>query len=181
MRKLIVLVAVLFILLVGSAIAQNNLITNDGIDGLRTGDPANKILTIFHKPYQIIDKKKRHAARTITVLKDNRRILEFSIDDKGEIFFIDIRGVYVTKEGVGCGSTVEDAVKAYGSPNLSSEDEGYLLYFEKLKNISFLLNNKEIPKRLRNIPDDVFEKKDQDRILKNTKIHILAVKISKAN
>jgi hypothetical protein len=180
MRRSIIIVGVLLILLVGSALAQNNLITNDGIEGIRIGDSANKILPYFQKPYQIIDKKEQHAARTITVLKDNRRILEFSIDDKGGIFFIDIRGVYVTKDGVGCGSTIEDAIKAYGSPSLSPEDEGYLLYFERLKNISFLLNNKEIPKELRNIPDDVFEKKDQDRILKNKKIHIRAVKITKA-
>lgn len=180
MRRSIIMTGVLLTLLICRASAQTNVITNDGIDGIRIGDPANKIPTYFQKPHQIIDQKKQHAVRTITVLKDNRRILEFSIDDKGGIFFIDIRGAYVTKEGVGCGSTIEDAIKAYGSPSLSPEDEGYLLYFEKLKNISFLLNNNEIPKVLRNIPDDVFEKKDQDRILKHTKIHISAVKISKA-
>jgi len=47
MRRSIIIVGVLLILLVGSALAQNNLITNDGIDGIRIGDSANQDSHLF--------------------------------------------------------------------------------------------------------------------------------------
>jgi hypothetical protein len=125
---------------------QNKLITSDGVDGINFGDPAQKIFTLFQKPYQIKDKKKPHSVRTISVYKKNHRIVLFSVDDKDKVLFIDIYGDYRTREGIGCGSTIEDAMRAYGAAKLSPTDEGYLLYFDTLKNITFLLNNNDLPK-----------------------------------
>jgi hypothetical protein len=63
----------------GSAIAQNNLITNNGIDVIHAGDPAHTVLTFFQKPHQIIDKKKQYAGKRFLFLKTTTEFSSFPL------------------------------------------------------------------------------------------------------
>jgi hypothetical protein len=52
-----------------------------------------------------------------------------------------------------------------------------LVYFERSKKLSFLLDNSAIPKRLRNIPDDVFTEDQEKEILRLKHVRIKVIKI----
>jgi hypothetical protein len=161
------------------ALASNDTISRDGaVESVKIGDSAKKIFSTFESRYQVIDVTKPQCARAITLSRDKNTIATFSIDGDGRIFLIDIRGVFRTVENIGHGSTLAEAINLYGGGSVTPTDQGYLVTFEKMKNISFLLSNDDIPKDLRNIPDDVFTPDQEKRILGLGKARIIAIQIS---
>ena len=131
-----------------------------GVESVRIGDSKAKIFPLFQSKYQI---KENHT--TVSVLKDQKIIMNFLVDDHDYIFGIDIYSDYFTEEGIGCGSTLLEAKRAYGPAKVVPTDPGYFIQFERVSGILFLLDNDDIPKVLRNIPDDVFSAEEERSVL----------------
>ena len=155
------------------------LINNQKINGVGIGDPAEKIFSTFQSKYKIVDEKRPHSLRKVILYKENRLVIQFEItEDKNKILFISVYDNCVTNENIGIGSMLSDAVKVYGKGSISPADEGYLIDFAGAKGLSFLLDNGDIPKRLRNIPDDDFTKKQEKEIMNLKNVKIKSIKIS---
>lgn len=160
-------------------VAFNDVISEDGaIESVKIGDSDEKIFSTFKTRYHVSEETDPRQARTITLSRNKKTIATFSIDGEGHIFFIEVRSNYRTVENIGPGSTLSEAIGVYGNGTVSPTDTGYLVTFEKMQNISFLLNNNDIPKDLRNIPDDVFTQDQEKRILDLGKARIIAIQIS---
>jgi hypothetical protein len=161
------------------ALASNETISRDGaVESVKIGDSAKKIFSTFESRFQVSDVTKPQCARTITLSRDRNTIAVFSIDGEGRIFLIEIRGIFRTVENIGHASTLADGMNLYGRGSVTPTDQGYLVTFEKMKGISFLLSNDDIPNELRNIPDDVFTPDQEKRILELGKARIVAIQIS---
>lgn len=157
--------------------SELNIIRDRTIESIRIGDPSKNIFTFLKSKYEIKDIKNPRSARSILLISHGEKIIEFWIDSHDRIFLINIFAHYVTPENIGVGSTLTDAVKTYGEATIEPSDPGYFVMLEKLKNIKFLLNNNDLPKNLRNIPDDVFTSEQEKRILAIGKIRISAIQI----
>ncbi|MBI4378655.1 MAG: hypothetical protein HY578_06125 [Nitrospinae bacterium] len=163
-------------------VLSNKLIIKDGvIESIKIGESAKKIFSIFKSRYRIDDVTKPHSVRTITLFRDSKKVITFSIDPtdpKERIFLIYVYSDYVTPENIGSGSTLFEAINVYGNGNIIPTDEGYMIAFNRLKGIAFLLNNDGIPKELQNIPDDVFTPEQEKKIMAFAKkIRISAIQI----
>lgn len=175
--KFMMVLSLLFCIFTTRSLANSRLIRNGAIHGVRVGDPAEKIFSVFKSEYTIKDTKKTDSARLITLQIGKRNIAKFSVDTKEKIFLIEVYSDYVTQENIGCGSALSDAINAYGDGKLTPTDGGYIIEFQKKKGISFLLKNDDIPKELRNIPDDVFTPDQERKIMNIGSIRILAIQI----
>jgi len=175
--KFMMALALLFCIFTTQSLANNRTIRNGGIHGVRVGDPAEKIFSVFKSEYTINDTKGTDSARLITLQLGKKNIAKFTIDTKGKIFLIEVYADYVTQENIGCGSTLSEAISAYGKGKITPTDEGYIIEFQKKQGISFLLDNNDIPKELRNIPDDVFTPEQGKNIMSIGRIRILATQI----
>jgi len=159
---------------------SNNIISNDGIESVKTGDSVDKVFSVFKHRYQINDLNNPHIMREITISEKGHRFLSFSIDSEGKIAMIDIYAKYRTRENIGCGSTLSSIIKTYGKGHIDPTDEGYYIFFDnsKIKGVQFLLNNNDIPRDLRNIPDDVITNKNETKILSLGKARIVRIRIN---
>jgi hypothetical protein len=160
-----------------SSPSSKRFIDDGRIDSIGIGDQAEKILSAFGNRYLIQDVKAPRSAREIKLLDKGNLVIKFTIDDKGHIILIDVYSSYGTKEGIGVGSTLSDAEKAYGEGRVGPTDVGYWVTFEKLKGIGFLLNDSDIPSELRRIPDDVITKEKERQILGIGRARIVAIQI----
>lgn len=174
----ITLISLICIFLSSYVNATDCLIKDGAIAGVGIGDMKEKIFSTFASNYQIVEKNKPNSVQTLNLYQNKRLILRFSLDADNKIIFVDAYGDCLTSEKIGIGTTISDAIRTYGKCSLTPTDEGYLIDFEKIKKISFLLDNHAIPKRLRNIPDDVFTKKQEKEILKLKDIRIKSIKIN---
>jgi hypothetical protein len=179
MVKFKIILLFLVLLFCNCANANELLIKNGLINGVGVGDPKEKIFSTFSSRYQIIEEKKPGYVPTINLYQDKKKIIMFSTDpdNNNKILFIDVYDNCVTSEKIGIGSMLSDAIKVYGEGNLAPTDAGYLVYFERSKKLSFLLDNSAIPKRLRNIPDDVFTEDQEKEILRLKHVRIKVIKI----
>lgn len=175
--RLYMIVVLSTCLFVSYAYANDCLIINGAIMGIKIGDQAEKIFSTFESGYRIVEEKKPYSVRMVNVFHGDQKIIKFSLDPDNKILFVDAYGNCATTEHIGVGSTLGDALKTYGKGRIMPTDEGYLIYFERIKGVFFLLDNQGIPKRLRNIPDDVFNRKQEKEILKLTNIRISSIKL----
>jgi hypothetical protein len=149
---------------------------NNQVMSIRIGDPVDKLYEKFQCGYKLNDKIMYSSTRVIEIAKNNKHLFNFYVDQNGQIFLIDI--FYCsTRENIGPGSTLDEALKVYGEGSIEPSDIGYFLTFENLKNILFLLNNELIPKELRDIPDDIFTEEAEKKILMIRNIKISAIRI----
>jgi hypothetical protein len=177
MIKYKIILSFLLVLLCNSANAYELLIKNGAVNGVGIGDTKEKISTTFSAKYQIVEEKRSGYMPTINLYQNKKKIAMFSIADN-KIVYIDLYDNCITAENIGIGSTLKDALKTYGRGQLASSDQGYLVYFfEKVKKLAFLLDDADIPKELRNIPDDVITEKQEKKIfcLKNVKIKAIKI------
>lgn len=179
MCKLKIMLILLICIFFSSYINATDCLIKDGaIADVGIGDTKEKIFSTFASKYQIVEKNKPNSVQTLNLYQNKRLILKFSLDADNKIIFVDAYGDCLTSEKIGIGTTISDAIKNYGKCSLTPTDEGYLINFEKTKKISFLLDNHAIPKRLRNIPDDVFTKKQEKEILNLKNVRIKSIKIN---
>lgn len=174
-RRYFFVLLIFFLCLIDSQLAnanatKNNIISNGEIESIKVGDSVSKIFSVFETKYQI---KKEYL--TVKLLKKGKLIVVFDLDDHEKILLIDIYAHYITEKKIGCGSKLSDLIKTYGQGKIDPADSGYFIWFERQKGIMFLLNNEDIPKELRNIPDDAIKPEDEKKImsLKNAKISVI--------
>jgi hypothetical protein len=152
-------------------------IRNNAVGPVKIGDSSDKIFSFYKSAYEIKEVNKPDYARQISLFKKDKVIMNFTIGSDNKIFLIDIFDQCVTPEKIGPGSLLLDAMKAYGNRQIVPTESGYYVYFKRPKGVMFLLNNKDIPKELRDIPDDVFTSADEKRILGINTIKIIAIQL----
>lgn len=174
--KIKCILAILICLSCSYAYASDCLIKDRSIKGISIGDTKDKIFSKFASEYQIIEERKPNHTPVLILSKNKRKIIQFEIDESNKILFISTNDCR-TIENISSGSLMRDAIKVYGKANIDPTDEGYLISFDSIKGLSFLLDNATIPKRLRNIPDDVITEKQEKEIFNLKNVRIKSIKI----
>ena len=138
-----------------------------GLERLKIGDPETKIREVFAKGYDIIEDSGGMAQRRVEIRKSSStlRLYSFSMNNSDQVIFIDIFSACKNADGIGIGSRLGDARKRYGKAKLESTDAGYFVIFDRIPTIGFMLENKDLPKKLRNLPDDSLSAKAERSIL----------------
>jgi hypothetical protein len=175
--QIILVAAILIPTSSSSSTSLKKFIENGRVESIGIGDQAERIVSIFGSQYLIEDVKAPKSAREIRLLHKGNLVVKFTLNDRGRIFLIDVYSSYGTKEGIGVGSTLSDAEKAYGKSRIAPTDVGYWVTFENLKGIGFLLDDRDIPRELRRIPDDVITKEQEAQILRIGTATIIAIQI----
>jgi len=143
-------------------------------------DNIEMVFAAFQKDFSISEINRPHTVRyfEVTEKSTQRKWFDFSVNEHNKIIIVDITGPCVTKEGIGVGSTLRQAMKAYGRPKLSPSGDGYHVFFKRFPLVGFLLNDADLPAQLRGIPDDVLTKQHEMEILKYRKARIVAIELS---
>jgi hypothetical protein len=126
------------------------------------------------KPIQSLDPYVFHVSKK----SNQKRWITFAVNRNKKITMAYVEGPCATKEGVGVGSTLGEAIKAYGHPRLSPTDVGYYVGFRKIPWVTFLIDNKDISEKLRNIPDDELKPKQEKKILSNRNARIVEIRLT---
>lgn len=171
---LILFLSLIISQLLNATSATENIIHDNCLQTIRIGDPALNIFSVFGSKYQA---KKDYL--TVTLMEKGRTVLVFTLDAHENISLIDIYDHYTTEKYIRCGSKLSDLIKAYGRGKLDPTDRGYFVWFKKPKGIMFLLNNADIPKELRNIPDDAIKPEDEKKILSLGNARVSVIRIFK--
>jgi hypothetical protein len=96
----------------------------------------------------------------------------------GRVFLIDSTERCATVEGIGPGVTLGRAQQIYGAGKTDPTDSGYFVWFPPRGQIEFLLDQRDIPKELRDIPDDVFSADNERAILGLSQARVSAVRVN---
>jgi len=96
-------------------------------------------------------------------------------DDK--VFLIDVYALFSTDKNIHPGSILSKLLDTYGKGRINPTDAGYYVFFDEMPGIQFLINSKDIPQALQNIPDDVITEKQEKEILNLKKARISAIQI----
>lgn len=175
----IALIAVLVIL--NSALAQGGecVFDRNGLRGIKVGDPEAKIREVFAAGYKVAEQSSQSAQRRVEVFQfsSNEKLYSFSLSSDGSVVFIDIYAPCRNSDGIGIGSRLGDAQKPYGKAKLEPTDTGYFVVFTRIPTVGFMLNNDDIPKKLRNLPDDSITKKIEQTILSMSHARISQIRI----
>jgi hypothetical protein len=150
-----------------------------GLGQLKIGDPESKVRDIFASGYGITEHSGGIAQRRVEVRKSssNGKLYSFSLSNDDRVMFIDIFGACKNADGIGIGSRLGDARKRYGKAKLEPTDAGYFVIFDRIPTIGFLLENKDLPKKLRNLPDDSTSTKSERSILATSNARFLQIRI----
>ncbi len=144
------------------------------INDIQACDSIGKVFaTGFQKDFEVTEIYPNYFSAIEKSTK--RKWFDFSVDDHLRITTIDVEGPCLTKEGIGVGSTLADAVKVYGRPNVSPSDVGCYVGFKKLPWVGFLLSNDDLLENPCQIPDDEFTAKHERQVLKYRKARIVAI------
>lgn len=180
MRQLIVLILLGF---ASTAILANGVscvVTTKRVGEISIGDSVDKVLYTYGSGYQIIQKQPPGSVHQVQITRAHEAtpFLLLYVDKNTKVLIIDVFGVCRTKEGVGVGSTLENAVRKYGKPIIGPSDMGYFVGFRKAQGITFLLDDDSLPKTLRGIPDDTITRKQEAQILAIKKARIKMVRVT---
>src|SRR5258707_543423 len=148
-RRLIYLAG--FCLLLISRVCHSELacqVQSGRINDIRIGDPIDKVYTAFEKDFVISEFKPPRTVRYFTVSEKStqKKWFDFTVDKNYKIIIVDIQGPCFTKEGIGVGSTLDEATKTYGRPLVGPTNAGYEIGFAKIPGVTFILNDEDIPK-----------------------------------
>lgn len=144
------------------------------INDIQACDSIGKVFaTGFQKDFEVTEIYPSYFSAIEKSTK--RKWFDFSVDNQLRITTIDVEGPCLTKEGIGVGSTLADAAKVYGHPQVSPSDVGCYVGFKKLPWVAFLLSNDDLPKNPCRISDDEFTAKHVRQVLKYRKARIVAI------
>jgi hypothetical protein len=157
------------------------------INNIRLGGSIDQVFRTFEGNFEVSETKPRepegpHIPRgphTFDVREKSTREkwITFAVTNNNKILLAYVTGPCKTKKGIGPGSTLGQAIDAYGQPGLSPTDVGYYVGFRTLPRVGFLLDNSDIPKRLRGIPDDEVSPKEESDILKIHSARIVEIRL----
>jgi hypothetical protein len=164
------------------ALGQDCEIDADRVDGARIGASKAVLLKQLSSRYAVTEPLRPGAAPTLVARERgsdaNSRPLVVITLDGDHAFLIDSYEPCATKEGVGPGMTLAQAQRHYGRGNLDPTDAGYFIWFERKKGVLFLLDDRDVPKSLRGIPDDVMTPARERQILRVGKARIVGVRVT---
>jgi hypothetical protein len=163
------------------------LVHSGRVNNIRLGDSIETALHAFQGDFDIVETKPERPSDpmipqgphlfTLVGKSNHQKWITFAIEDNRTIIEVDIRGSCKTKEGIGVGSTLGEAIKVYGRPLLDTSDIGYYVGFKRIPWVFFLLNDEDIPKRLRGIADDELAPKEEKEILSHHKARITEIRL----
>jgi hypothetical protein len=173
-----------FVLLLSCSIhAEPECVVETGrVNGVRIGGPIDQALIAFQKGFEVLEEKPKqsldpHVFRVRE--KSTQKVwITFAVNRKSKITMAYVEGPCATKEGIRVGSTLGQAIRVYGAAQLSPSDLGYYVGFKKIPRVSFLLDNKDVPKKLRGIPDDELKAKEEKKILTYRNAKIVEIKLT---
>lgn len=150
-----------------------------GLERLKVGDPETKIRELFGSGYKITEHSGGMAQRRLDIGKSSsdESLYSFSLSNSERVIFIDILGACKNADGIGIGSRLGDARAKYGKAKLEPADIGYFVIFDRIPSIGFMLENKDLPKKLRNLPDDSMSAKSERSILATSNAKFSRVRI----
>jgi hypothetical protein len=154
----------------------------DRVDGARIGASKAVLLEELSSRYAVTEPVRNGVTPTLVARRrgsdaNSRPLVVINLDGD-HAFLIDSYEPCATKEGVGPGMTLAQAQKRYGRGNLDPTDAGYFIWFERKKGVLFLLDDRDIPKSLRGIPDDVMTPARERQILRIGKARIVGVRVT---
>lgn len=118
------------------------------------------------------------AAREILVQRAGKLMMRVTLDGTGHLSAMKVYDpACKTEKGIGPGSSVASVAKAYGRGNIASTDGGYVVHFEYLAGMMFLIENDDLPPDLKGIPDDVLSEAQERQILSVDQARIAAVEV----
>jgi len=157
------------------------------INNIRLGGSIDQVFGAFGDKFEVSEAKPRQPADPyvprgphtfdVTEKSTKEKWITFQVNNNNKIILAYVTGPCTTKEGIGVGSTLGQAISAYGSPGLSPTDLGYYVGFRKIPRVVFLLSNEDVPKKLRGIPDDELAMKDEKKILANRGARIVEIRM----
>lgn len=138
-----------------------------GLASLKIGDPENRIREVFAGGYDVTEHGGGIAQRRVEIRKasSKEKLYSFSLSNRDEVVFIDIFADCRNADGIGVGTRLGDARKKYGNAKLETSDVGYFVVFDRMPTIGFLLEHRNLPEKLRNLPDDSMSAKSERSIL----------------
>lgn len=148
------------------------------IDGVEIGGDSSSLYYTIGKEFTLKSYKKTGTTELIVVFSDNNAIGEFQITDNNKIIQGEFTSNFVAPDGIDIRSKLGDILDAYGKGKIDPTDSGYYVWFDKLPGVSFLINNDDVPKNLRGIPDDIFKNIHEKQILKLRNASIKSVRVS---
>ncbi len=150
-----------------------------GLPQIKIGDPEQKIREAFTADYSVAERSTQGAQRRIEVLQlpSRERLYSFSLSNDGRVVFIDIYAACRNRDGIGLGSRLGDAKKRYGNAKLEPTDTGYFVVFNRMPTVGFMLNNDDLPKKLRGLLDDSIDTKAERAILAASRARFSQVRI----
>lgn len=163
------------------AVAQTGecVFDRNGLGQIKIGDPESRIREVFSAGYDVAEQSGKTAQRRVEVLQTSskKRLYSFSLSNDGNVVFIDIYAPCRNSDGIGLGSRLGDARKQYGKAKLEPTDTGYFVVFARIPTVGFMLNNDDIPEKLRKLPDDSITTKIERTILATSRARISQIRI----
>jgi|SRR6266850_1352843 len=150
-----------------------------GLGSLNIGDPESKIRDVFATGYGITERSGGIAQRQVEVRKSlsNEKLYSFSLSNDGRVVLIDVFSACKNADGIGTGSRLGDASKKYGKASLEATDAGYFVVYNTIPTVGFKLENKDLPQKLRNLPDDSISTKTERSILATSNARFSQIRI----
>lgn len=139
-------------------------ISSQGVDGIRLGDTLGEVRDKLSSEFELIELRADRSVKTLQAKRGNKLVLTISFTDKDDAFLIDVYADCFTKEHIGPGSKLMNAILVYGKPSVTPSDSGYLVYFQGIAGVAFLIDDQSIPGNLHGIPDDVFTVAQEHKI-----------------
>jgi hypothetical protein len=161
------------------------LVESGRVMNIRLGGSIDQLSRISKKGFEIVENKPERPSTALvqrphlfTLVKrsSQQRWVVFAVDQNRKILEANVTGPCATRDGIGVGSTVGQAMKVYGKPDLTASDVGYYIGFPKLPGlIFFLIDSVDIPAHLRGFADDEMDLKLEKEILSHHKARIASV------
>ena len=148
------------------------------IDGVEIGSNVSELYSKMGKKYRLDSIKKTGMIERVVVIDANARIGEFQVTDAGIILQGEITANFSAPKNITLFSKLGEILRVYGKGKIDPTEAGYYVWFKNLPSISFLINNDDIPKSLRNIPDDAFNNNYERKILRLKNARIKSVRVS---
>ena len=154
----------------------------DRVNGIKLGASRAVVLAQLSRRYDVAEiAQPGTTLNLIASPRDHRNdprpeVVVSFVGDRA--FVIDSYEPCVTKERIGPGARLAQAQERYGRGHVDPTEKGYFIWFERRKSVMFLLDDRDIPKGLRSIQDDVITPTQEGQILRLGKARIIAVRLT---
>jgi hypothetical protein len=156
-------------------------ITPTQIGVVRLGADRAEVIKALEGQYSVTVDERPGAAATLSARPKNKKESQPVVIanlTSNRVFLVDSYEDCPTAEGIGPGVTLARARETYGQGHVEPSDLGYFVWFVKKEGVLFLLDNNDIPVRLKGIADDALSSESEREIFQLENVRISAVRIS---